>query len=384
MSDKQPLLRPETYALEILIKAAITRAQSDPDDKSVNTLLFLGDREPMFRTLLMGDSVLNPVDKMVWMALFMGARETRGETDFPSHQELTKQVNVASTSTVARAVAILRITRWLTLCARCRGKNGRYRGNLYALHDEPLPVVDALHLDPGYLTFLSKSCSHYHARVRRVAQQIQDEIETNGSLASAVNGNEHACVAENGTDDPQQDRAKSSNVEAHQDQNLTLVSCSSNYINEIITTVLQHEKVSVDRSKNKPLIYPRRLSTSQRPLADHYLSLIPVDQRQPVLDELEGRFRSEQKGMSPVYDELRFLYRLCQLVLEGGFVPNLGIKVLDERREQHARWLSRQRQQAERDTAAKRSASKSDQDRLAEIRKTLGRKPSPKSTDKTH
>ena len=383
MPDNQFPLRPETYALEILIQAAITRAQSDPDDKSVNTLLFLGDREPMFRALLMGDSVLNPVDKMVWMVLFMAARETRGETDFPSHQELARQVNVASTSTVARAVAILRITRWLTLCARCRGKNGRYRGNLYALHDTPLPVADAVHLDPSYLTFLSKSCTHYHARVRRVAQQIQDEIETDGALAPGVNDNKHARENEKGTD-AQQDPAESSNEEAHQDQNLTLVSCSSNYINEIITTGPQHEKVSVDRSKNKPLIYPRRLSTSQRPLADHYLSLIPAEQRQPVLDELEGRFRSEQKGMSPVYDELRFLYRLCQLVLEGGFVPNLGIKVLDERRERHAQWLSRQKQQAARDAALKDNTSKSDQDRLDEIRKTLGRKQSPKSPDKTH
>jgi hypothetical protein len=383
MPDNQFPLRPETYALEILIQAAITRAQSDPNDKSVNTLLFLGDREPMFRALLMGDSVLNPVDKMVWMVLFMAARETRGETDFPSHQELAREVNVASTSTVARAVAILRITRWLTLCARCRGKNGRYRGNLYALHDTPIPLVDAVHLDPGYLTFLSKSCTHYHARVRRVAQQIQDEIEADGSLERVVNGNDRACASEDGNDS-QHDTADGSNTEAHQDQNLTLVGCSSNYINEIITTGPQHEKVSVDRPNKKPLIYPRRLSTSQKPLADHYLSLIPADQRQPVLDELEGRFRSEQKGMSPVYDELRFLYRLCQLVLEGGFVPNLGIKVLDERRERHAKWLRRQKQQAERDAALKDRTSKSDQDRLSEIRKTLGRTPSPKSPDKTH
>jgi hypothetical protein len=31
-----------------------------------------------------------------------------------------------------------------------------------------------------------------------------------------------------------------------------------------------------------------------------------------VLDELQGRLESEQKGMKPVYDELRFLHSLCK------------------------------------------------------------------------
>lgn len=139
MNDDHRRLRPETYALDVLIQAAIARDRECPGDLPVNSLLFLGEKEPMFRELLMGDLVLNPVDKIVWMTLFMRARETRAEVDFPSYQQLADQVHVASTATVSRAVAVLRITRWLTLCARCWGKNGRYRGSLYALHDEPIP-----------------------------------------------------------------------------------------------------------------------------------------------------------------------------------------------------------------------------------------------------
>ena len=35
--------------------------------------------------------------------------------------------------------------------------------------------------------------------------------------------------------------------------------------------------------------------------------------------------------MKPVYDELSFLHSLCELVRQGKFQPNLGIKVQHER-----------------------------------------------------
>ena len=50
-----------------------------------------------------------------------------------------------------------------------------------------------------------------------------------------------------------------------------------------------------------------------------------------MLDELQGRLESEQKGMKPVYDELRFLHSLCKAAQQGEFVPNLGIKVAEAR-----------------------------------------------------
>ena len=43
------------------------------------------------------------------------------------------------------------------------------------------------------------------------------------------------------------------------------------------------------------------------------------------------------KGMKPVYDEISFLFRLCERMKSGEFVPNLGIKVRDAR---HARRFS--------------------------------------------
>ncbi len=63
----------------------------------------------------------------------------------------------------------------------------------------------------------------------------------------------------------------------------------------------------------------RRLGDNQRDIANRYLSTLSPADRQPILDELEGRFQAEQKGMKPVYDEISFLFRLCELMKSGEF-----------------------------------------------------------------
>ena len=126
----------------------------------------------------------------------------------------------------------------------------------------------------------------------------------------------------------------------------------------------------------KPLVYPRRLSDNQRDIANRYLGVLEPEQRQQILDELEGRFQAEQKGMKPVYDEIRFLIRLCELMKSGEFMPNLGIKVRDARRAREAG-----RQQALRSDISTVPKGTEEQrqkrmvmakERLDEIRKTLG------------
>ena len=126
----------------------------------------------------------------------------------------------------------------------------------------------------------------------------------------------------------------------------------------------------------EPLVYPRRLGENQRDIANRYLSKLAPADRQPILDELEGRFQAEQKGMKPVYDEISFLFRLCERMKSGEFVPNLGIKVRDAR---HAREIQRQ-QVARHDTATEpKETEEQRQKRMAlakvrmdEMRKALG------------
>jgi hypothetical protein len=96
---------------------------------------------------------------------------------FPSYEYLMARCGIQSRSTLSRCLAILRITRWVTLCRKVRDAQGRNRGNIYALHEEPLALGGTVHLDPEYMGFLNDAArDHHHDRVRRVARAMVDSI----------------------------------------------------------------------------------------------------------------------------------------------------------------------------------------------------------------
>ena len=149
MTHDEADIRPETYALDALIRETIARGRRGGSTPAADALLFLGNWHHAFPALVVEDPVLEPVDKLVWMVVYRSAHGTGSKAVFPSYADIARRANVSSSSTVSRAIAILRATRWLSLCARSRDANGRFAGNVYALHDEPLPLADALHLDPA-------------------------------------------------------------------------------------------------------------------------------------------------------------------------------------------------------------------------------------------
>ena len=364
MVAEESSLRPETHALDALIKATIQRAKANADATSPDTMLFMGNWHQAIPAMVIQDPVLEPVDKLVWMVIMLQARETGGRTAFPSYDRLASKANVSSTSTISRAIAILRLTRWLTLCAKVRGKGGQFKGNVYVLHDEPLPFVDALHLDAQYMQFLEQSVEHHHARVRVVAQGVLDSLDegiqsgqdisqSEPSLEQRAQAVETLSNTSNNQGGARRYFAFSANVlnqlkntppsnnlpKNNQNQNSKAVEkthYSSGCSHNILTTTTTPTQNNVNNenafSENSDsLIYPRRLSDNQKALADRYLAMIDPQEQQFVLDELQGRLESEQKGMKPVYDELRFLHSLCKAVQQGEFIPNLGIKVAEAR-----------------------------------------------------
>lgn len=125
------------------------------------------------------------------------------------------------------------------------------------------------------------------------------------------------------------------------------------------------------------LVFPSRLTPNQRASAERYLAAIPEAQRQALLDELEGRLRAASQGMAPVYDELRYLQRLCGQATAGAFEPNQGLKVQAERerrREALAARGARTRRGTE--TANGQGTAASQQVRAAQVaamRRALGR-----------
>ena len=71
-----------------------------------------------------------------------------------------------------------------------RAPDGQFRGNVYALHDEPLALTDTCALDPDYMAFIEESAQrHHHPRVRRLAQALE------GSLREAIAAGEEVTAA---------------------------------------------------------------------------------------------------------------------------------------------------------------------------------------------
>ncbi len=309
-------LRPETLALDALMEATVTRVYGEP--VANDAMLFVTNRHEVIPDSVIQDPTLEPVDKLVWMVVKRHARGA-GSSNFPSYAEIFRKANIASKTTVVRYMAILRIARRLTLCARLREPCGRFRRNIYALHDDPLPPADTLHLDPRYLQFVDASLTHPHARVRAVAQDTRAAVnlydagktEVGDRLGQNVKTQKFATL-----------------------QNLQHVSSSSLCIREKLTGV-------------------------------------PAELRQRILDETEGRIRAERRGMTVVYDDLRFLASLCRAALKGEFQANLALNVEAER---EARATERRRPvlpsvDTPPDRAAANATARSS---LAELRAVLG------------
>lgn len=397
MAEDDAAIRPETSALDALIRETVSRRRQDGTPSTADALLFLGNGHYAVPALVVHDPVLEPVDKLIWMVIYQRGRGMGVTAVFPGYTEIARLANVASTATVARAIAILRATRWLSLCVRGRDAGGRFSGNVYALHDEPLPLADALHLDPDYMAFLQAARRHHHARVRRIAAalcaSLDADIRAGKDVLAPVNLIErrlealHAIHQGGGRRYFSFSAAILSSLantgaeheDIDQDQNSKAVPRSSKDINKTTTTTkTDSERAGRTSAALGNLIFPAHLEDNQRALAMRYLAQVPVEHRQAVLDELEGRLQAARHGAKPVYDALRYLHHLCAEASRGGFHPNLGLKVQGAR-ERRRREAERSREEAaaherKRQARAPRPPGESP---LAEMRKKLGLPPAP-------
>lgn len=164
------------------------------------------------RALLL-DRRLSPLERNAWQVIRL-LLNGDGITALTTYERLRPFLTTspcaaqASHETVARALTVLRLTRWLSQARRRRpGEDGLWQGNLYVLHETPLTPRDALRLDSDYLALLSQSLSHASKAVQWVAydalqalaedpllttrplseplQQLADWLETASDYASA-------------------------------------------------------------------------------------------------------------------------------------------------------------------------------------------------------
>lgn len=154
--------------------------------------IFAGNRHDAFPRALLLDKRLTPLERNAWQVFRMLLNDD-GITAFPTYDQLAPYLSSmpcasrASHETVARALTLLRLTRWISLVRRQRDpQTGRVAGNLYVLHDEPLTPWEAIQLDPEYLGLVSHALDHASKSVQRVGAHTLREIADDPMLAGKL------------------------------------------------------------------------------------------------------------------------------------------------------------------------------------------------------
>ncbi|HEN8797530.1 TPA: hypothetical protein U8251_000042 [Pseudomonas putida] len=155
------------------------------EEPAVRTIYY-GDNNPLPQTLLL-DRRLTPLERNTWQVLRWLITER--QVKMPRYQDLQPYLATspcgaqASRETIARALNVLRTTRWLSLVERSRDANGCLRGCVYVLHGDPLTAAEQLELDSGYAALLRQNLSHATKGVRDVAKHVIAEIQTDPQVA---------------------------------------------------------------------------------------------------------------------------------------------------------------------------------------------------------
>ena len=146
-------------------------------------IMFSGNPHETVPRRLLLDNRLSPLERNTWQ-VFRLLMNGDGVTAFPTYEQLRPYLGSApgkpaSRETVAKALTVLRLTRWLSLGRRVRDAvTGRVQGNIYILHDEPVDLAEALQLDSDYLPLVAQSIEHANASVKELAAQVFDSLSS--------------------------------------------------------------------------------------------------------------------------------------------------------------------------------------------------------------
>ncbi|MBJ7223612.1 MULTISPECIES: STY4528 family pathogenicity island replication protein [unclassified Brenneria] len=154
--------------------------------------LFSGNRHDSVPRALLQDRRLTPLERNAWQVFHLMLTDD-GISAMPTYDQLAPWLasmpcaTRASHETVARTLAVLRLTRWISLVRRRRDpRTGRILGNLYVLHDEPLSPYEAIQLDADYLELVSQSLTHASKSIQRVGVHTLQELTQDPMLCGQV------------------------------------------------------------------------------------------------------------------------------------------------------------------------------------------------------
>lgn len=334
-----------------------------------DAFLFSGNRHESVPRALFLDTRLTPLERNAWQVIRMQLTGD-GLVAFPSYEQLRPYlasmpcVPKASFETVARAISLLRLTRWLSLVRRRRDAvTGRLQGNVYVLHDEPLTPFEAMQLDTEYLGLVSQALTHASKAIQRVGYHTLHEISEDPLVNGRLLPTRLQVISERlmrqgwvtdavGDDDapttyPQDTRVHDSEVGAD-----TLLRNADKPASEseaghkptpdgllrnpkqdrTVRTRIKEEERTVPRAcdpaAGSPLRLPERfLQLKEEQQAGAMVALLPVTAtlHQAILDEWDARCRSHT-----VRNPAGYLFGIIQKALRGEFKAWVAAKETDE------------------------------------------------------
>lgn len=326
--------------------------------------LYSGNPHETVPRALFLDPRLTPLERNAWQVFRLQLNDD-GITAFPTYGELQPFLASmpcslkASSETVARALTLLRLTRWLSLVRRRRdARTGRIQGNLYVLHDEPLTPFEAIQLDADYLSLVSSALTHASKAIQRVGYHTLKEMAHDPLLSGRVLPTRLQVLsqrlasqgwAEPEADDVQAEAATPSTARndprtppaPEEGFNHSLRPAPSpasdseggviadvdtslrnpNQARTVRSTLYNRDVGTVPRARRE-LRLPTRFSGMRREQqAGALAALQQVDEslRQAVLDEWESRCRA-----STVRNPAGYLFGIIQKALRGEFHASVG------------------------------------------------------------
>src|SRR5690606_8317983 len=194
MTAQRPSGRTGPMSLSALLDDALQHVESPKQAGTVpgGGFLYSGNRHESVPRALLFDQRLTPLERNAWQVCRLQLNGD-GLTTFPTYEQLRPFLASmpcaprASHETVARALTVLRLTRWLSLVRRRRDpRTGRIQSNLYVLHDEPLTPFEAMQLDPDYLGLVSQALTHASKAIQRVGYHVLQEFAEDPMLTGRV------------------------------------------------------------------------------------------------------------------------------------------------------------------------------------------------------
>lgn len=375
------------------IEQEINRISQDTNAGIANrtdSLIYVGNWQDAIPRSIWLDQSLSATDVRCWGVIRTQA--VQGSSVLLSLNRLLADTLGYSNATISRVIYVLRLTRWISLCSQLRSESGQFRGYIYAIHDNPISLNDAIYLDENYIDFVKKQNAHGNKQVSELAktiwQSINDFVQENEAPIpqysdSGVFGflnnmtmpednkvghfqkltsddrvyflnmaeNNHVQklnVVKNSHVQKLNMAEKNSDFEENQSlnnhvQKLNVANvCSSSIYNKTTTTCSLHEQNFENQDEGEliadgGLIFPPDFNRNEKQLASMYLKRVEEELRQPFLDETAGQIIQRRKTTNPIRNPIGFLSWLCNEHARGNsYLTSAHLKHRERREQQQA------------------------------------------------